>query len=146
MRLTRQTNYALRIMMYCAANPRDRSRIPDIAKAYNLSEPFLFKVLQPLVERGLIETTRGRSGGISLARPADRISILEVVRASEGGFALAECFEDENSDCPLIDHCGLNSVLRKALNAFFDVLAASSIADLVADRPDIKALFNLQPA
>jgi Rrf2 family transcriptional regulator, iron-responsive regulator len=146
MRLTRQTNYALRILMYCGANPNQRSRIPEIAKAYNLSEPFLFKILQPLVESGLVETTRGRSGGISLARPAAKISILDVVKVTEGSFAMAECFEDDHSDCPLVDQCGLNSVLRDALNAFFAVLAERSIADLVAARPDMASLFSLEPA
>ncbi|GIL03370.1 MAG: Rrf2 family transcriptional regulator [Alphaproteobacteria bacterium] len=143
MRLTRQTNYALRILMYCGANP-GRSRIPDIARAYGLSEAFLFKVLQPLVEYGLITTTRGRSGGIALARPAGQISILDVVKVTEGSFAMAECFEDEHADCPLIDHCGLNSVLRDALNAFFTVLAERNIADLVASRPDLAAVLSLE--
>lgn len=146
MRLTRQTNYAIRIMMYCGANIGERSRIPDIARAYNLSEPFLFKILQPLVEAGLIETTRGRSGGICLARPPEQISILDVVKASEGSFAMAECFEDEHADCPLVDQCGVNSVLREALNAFFAVLARHTIADVVAARPDLAELFKLDPA
>ena len=70
MRLTKQTNYAFRILMYCAANGGQLSRVAEIAKAYTVSEPFLFKILQPLTEGGLIETVRGRNGGIRLARPA----------------------------------------------------------------------------
>jgi Rrf2 family iron-responsive transcriptional regulator len=50
MRLTRQTNYAIRILMYCAANDGRLSRIPEIAAAYSVSELFLFMILQPLVE------------------------------------------------------------------------------------------------
>ena len=49
MRLTRQTNYAIRMMMYCAANPAELSRVPEIARAYGVSELFLFKILHPLV-------------------------------------------------------------------------------------------------
>lgn len=146
MRLTRQTNYALRIMMYCAADPRQRSRIRDIAAAYTLSEPFLFKILQPLVEARLLETVRGRSGGISLARPASEITVLDVVKVTEGGFAMAECFEDDHTDCPLVDQCALNSVLREALGAFFSVLASHTIADLIAERPQIAALLHLEVA
>ena len=67
MRLTRQTNYAMRILMYCAANDGRLSRIPEIAAAYSVSELFLFKILQPLVENGLVETVRGRNGGVRLA-------------------------------------------------------------------------------
>ncbi|HAO2891974.1 TPA: iron-responsive transcriptional regulator RirA, partial [Escherichia coli] len=63
MRLTRQTNYAIRILMYCAANDGNLSRIAEIAHAYTVSELFLFKILQPLVENGFIETVRGRNGG-----------------------------------------------------------------------------------
>ena len=71
MRLTRQTNYAMRILMYCAANEDRFSRIPDIPNAYTVSELFLFKILLPLVEAGLVETVRGRNGGVRLGRPAD---------------------------------------------------------------------------
>ena len=56
MRLTRQTNYAVRILMYCAANTGQLSRTSDIAKAYSVSELFLFKILQPLTKAGLVET------------------------------------------------------------------------------------------
>ena len=59
MRLTKQTNYAFRILMYCSANGGQLSRVAEIAKAYGVSEPFLFKILQPLNEGGLIETVRG---------------------------------------------------------------------------------------
>ena len=78
MRLTRQTNYAMRILMYCAANDGRLSRIPEIATAYSVSELFLFKILQPLVEAGLVETVRGRNGGVRLGRPADKITLFDV--------------------------------------------------------------------
>lgn len=54
MRLTRQTNYAVRMLMYCAADSENLSRIPDIAKAYSVSELFLFKILQPLAKAGIM--------------------------------------------------------------------------------------------
>lgn len=147
MRLTRQTNYAFRMLMYCAANGAQRSRVPDIAKAYGVSELFLFKILQPLVEAGIIETARGRNGGISLGRPADRITLLDVVQVTEDGFAMAECFETDAAECPLIDACALNSALRKALNAFFDVLAAHTIADLVRNRKRFESMIGIvEPA
>jgi len=144
MRLTRQTNYAFRILMYCAANPGQRSRVPEIARAYGVSELFLFKILQPLVEGGLIETVRGRNGGISLGKPAEKITLLEVVRLTEDSFAMAECFENEAAECPLIDSCALNSALRDALNAFFGVLAGKTIADLVRNRAPFRDFFTLE--
>lgn len=143
MRLTRQTNYAIRILMYCAANDGRLSRIGDIASAYSLSELFLFKILQPLVENGLIETVRGRNGGVRLAKPANAITLFDVVRVTEDSFAMAECFENDEADCPLIDSCGLNEALRTALNAFFEVLAGYTIADLVAAKPDMRGRLGI---
>jgi len=143
MRLTRQTNYAIRMLMYCAANDGKLSRVPEIARAYGVSELFLFKILQPLVENGLVETVRGRNGGVRLGRAAKDISLFDVVRVTEENFAMAECFENDATECPLVDSCGLNSALREALNAFFGVLMKYSIADLVKARPNVRVLLGL---
>lgn len=143
MRLTKQTNYAIRMLMYCAANGEKLSRIPEIAKAYGVSELFLFKILQPLNKAGLVETVRGRNGGVRLPRPADKINLFDVVRVTEENFAMAECFETGEVDCPLVDSCGLNAALRKALNAFFEVLQQYTIDDLVKARPQINFLLGL---
>ncbi|ANG97367.1 iron-responsive transcriptional regulator RirA [Brucella pseudogrignonensis] len=143
MRLTRQTNYAIRMLMYCAANDGKLSRVPEIARAYGVSELFLFKILQPLVENGLVETVRGRNGGVRLGRAAKDISLFDVVRVTEENFAMAECFENDATECPLVDSCGLNSALREALNAFFGVLMKYSISDLVKARPNVRVLLGL---
>lgn len=143
MRLTRQTNYAIRILMYCGANQGNLSRIPEIASAYGLSELFLFKILQPLVEHKLVETVRGRNGGVKLGRPADQITLFDVVRVTEDNFAMAECFETDSADCPLVDSCALNEALRKALGAFFDVLSGYTIDDLVKSKPEMRSLLNI---
>jgi len=146
MRLTKQTNYAIRMLMYCAANDGKLSRIPEIARAYGVSELFLFKILQPLNKAGLVETVRGRNGGVRLPRPADQITLFDIVKVTEDSFAMAECFEAGEIDCPLVDSCGLNAALRKALNAFFEVLQQYTIDDLVKARPQINFLLGLEPA
>ena len=143
MRLTRQTNYAIRILMYCAANEGRLSRIPEIAAAYTVSELFLFKILQPLVEHGLVETVRGRNGGVRLGKPAAEINLFDVVRVTEENFAMAECFENDATECPLVDSCALNTALREALNAFFGVLERYTIEDLVKARPNVRALLGI---
>ncbi len=143
MRLTRQTNYAIRILMYCATNEGQLSRIPEIASAYTVSELFLFKILQPLVENGLVETVRGRNGGVRLGKPADEISLFDVVRVTEDNFSMAECFDSDTADCPLIDSCGLNAALREALGAFFTVLQRHTIADLIAARPNMREALGI---
>ncbi|KAJ0338740.1 hypothetical protein COL154_014246 [Colletotrichum chrysophilum] len=139
------------ILMYCAANQDRLRRIPEIAAAYSVSELFLFRILQPLVENGPVETVRGRNGGVKLGKPADEISLFDVVRVTEESFAMAECFESD-TECPLVDSCALNSALREALNGFFVVLGRHTIADLVAERPNMRGLLgivqleNRQPA
>jgi Rrf2 family iron-responsive transcriptional regulator len=146
MRLTRQTNYAIRTLIYCASNGARLSRVGEIAAAYSASEMFLFKILQPLVEAGIVETVRGRNGGIRLARPADKISLREVVEVSEESFVLAECFEAGPVNCPLIESCALNEALRKALTAFLDALGEYTIADLVADKTFVRGQLGLSEA
>jgi Rrf2 family protein len=143
MRLTKQTNYAIRILMYCAANDGKLSQIPEIATAYNLSEAFLFKILKPIVKHGFAESIRGRNGGIRLAKPASDIKLSDVVRITEDNFAMADCFESDGTDCPLIDHCGLNSALREALNAFFAVLDKYTIQDIASSNSRIDELLGL---
>src|SRR3954469_14569868 len=122
MRLTRQSSYAIRTLIYCAVNAPGLSRIADIAKAHSISELFLFKLIKPLVEGGLIETVRGRKGGIRLGRPAAEITLLGTVKLTEESFALAECCEGTDIHCPLAGACDLNGALHEALTAFFDVL------------------------
>ena len=143
MRLTRQTNHAIRMLMYCAVNNHRLSRVGEIATAYSVSELFLFKILQPLVEAKLVETVRGRNGGVRLGRPADQITLFDVVRVTEESFAMAECFENDAAECPLIDSCALNSALREALNAFFEVLARHTIAGLIENRTDMRGLLGI---
>lgn len=143
MRLTRQTNYAIRILMYCAANNDRLSRIPEIASAYGVSELFLFKILQPLVENGLVETVRGRNGGVRLGRPADNITLFDVVRVTEENFAMAECFENDATECPLVDSCSLNAALREALGAFFEVLQRHTIGELVRAKTNVRSLLGI---
>ncbi len=143
MRLTRQSNYAIRTLMYCAVNEGGLSRIGDIARAHAISELFLFKLIKPLVEAGLIVTVRGRKGGIRLGRPASEITLLDTIKLTEENFAMAECFEG-GSDCPLLDNCDLNGALREALGAFFDVLDGYTIADLAGKRRMLRQKLGLE--
>ncbi len=143
MRLTRQSSYAIRTLIYCAINAPDLSRIADIARAHAISELFLFKLIKPLVEGGLIETVRGRKGGIRLGRPAGEITLLDAVKLTEENFALAECFEGSDVHCPLADSCDLSGALHEALRAFFDVLDSYTIADLADRRTSLRRRLGL---
>ncbi len=132
MRLTQQTSYSIQTLMYCAINRAGPSRIRDIAKAYRISELHLFKIMHVLVESNLVETLRGRNGGIRLARPADKITLADVVRASEGSLDLNDCMSERGHVCAVGPNCGLGGALSTALGAFFTVLDKYTIADMVA--------------
>ena len=145
MRLTKQSSYAVRTLIYCAVNAPALSRVGDIAKAYGISEMFLFKLIKPLVDNGLLESVRGRRGGLKLGRPAATITLLDAIRVTEESFALAECFEDDGEvACPLHLGCDLSSALREALQAFFGVLDGYTIADLADRRGQLRQRLGLQ--
>lgn len=143
MRLTRQSSYAIRTLVYCAVNSPGLSRVADIAKAHAISELFLFKLIKPLVEHGLLETVRGRKGGLRLGRPANKITLLDTVKLTEDSFAMAECFEGSDVLCPLVDNCDVNGALREALGAFFNVLDSYTIADLSDKRRSLRQRLGL---
>ena len=144
MKLTRQSNYAIRALIYCAVNEPGLSRVTDIAKAHGISELFLFKLIKPLVENGLLKTVRGRHGGIKLGRPASEITLLDTIRLTEESFAMAECFEGGDIACPLVDNCDVNSALREALGAFFEVLDSKTIADLAGKRRSLRERLGMK--
>lgn len=146
MKLTKQANYALRTLVYCATNPARQSRVSEIANAYGISELSLFKFIKPLVDNQLLESVRGRNGGIRLGRNAEDISMLEVIKMTEENFMLAECFGNTKTDCPLLGNCEINTALTEALNAFMNVLSRYTIADLSKQQDLLRTLLKLDDA
>ncbi|EFL88618.1 Rrf2 family transcriptional regulator [Ahrensia sp. R2A130] len=142
MQITKQTNYALRMLMYCAAH-EGSVRLSDVATFYGLSQSFMHKVLQTTSKAGFVKTMRGRSGGLMLARPPEEITVGEVVRAVEDRFEMAECFR-EDTTCPLEQSCGLNGAFHEALDAFLTVLDKHTIADITNERANINVLATLE--
>ena len=133
MRLTTFTDYALRVLLYVATAPEGRATIAGIAKKYGVSENHVVKVVHLLGKEGLLLNTRGRGGGVSLARPAADINIGHVVRVTEEPSVLVECF-DPSGKCAISSACRLAGVLAKAHAAFYEVLDGFTLADLV-ERP-----------
>jgi Rrf2 family nitric oxide-sensitive transcriptional repressor len=134
MQLTRFSDYGLRLMMMAAANSGRRITIEETAKAYDISRAHLMKVAQLLVREGFLKATRGRSGGLTLARPPETITIGALVRATETDFAIVECMGPGNQ-CRITPGCRLRGVLGKALGAFLEVLDGHTLAEL-ALRPE----------
>lgn len=143
MRLSKQTNYAVRTLIYCAVNGPELSRVPQIAKAFGISDMFLFKIILPLTREGLIQTVRGRRGGIRLGRAAEAIRLIDVMRLTEDGFELSECQGHEREDCPFRHACPYTDVLDRALGAFISVIEHYSIADLAHRSPSLHGALGI---
>lgn len=122
MRLTSYTDYALRTLMYLAANRDQLVTIQDIADAHGIAKNHLTKVVHQLGLLGVIETVRGRNGGLKLGREPKDINIGEVVRHTETDFFMAECFDAEMQGCVYSASCALKGVLGRATTAFLEVL------------------------
>lgn len=143
MRLTIRTNLAMRVLMACAVNDDHMVRRAGIAQATNASENHLAQVVHMLSTAGFIKTTRGRAGGLSLARPASAIAIGDVFREFEASVPFAECFDGAENTCPLKDACRLRIALGAALDAFYGVLDDMTLADLIADNSGLDALLAM---
>jgi Rrf2 family transcriptional regulator, nitric oxide-sensitive transcriptional repressor len=145
MRLTAFSDYALRTLMYLAAQPPGaQARIADIAAAYGISETHLTKVVQMLAQGGEVAALRGRKGGLRLGRPTAEINIGAVIRRTELDLALVECFG--SGDCRIAPACTLRHVLHEALDAFFAVLDRYSLADLMGRQREIGVLLGIAMA
>lgn len=142
MRLNVQTDYALRLLMHLAVNNGALVTIAEIAKRYRISRNHLMKVAYILGREGFIETVRGRSGGLRLARPAQDICVGAVVRRMEGDFALVECFQDGKSECLITPACKLKGVMHEAMATFLAVLDQYTIHNLTMRNPDLKILLG----
>lgn len=131
MRLADYTDYTLRVLMYCAANPDRLVTIAEIADDHAVSKNHLMKIVNDLARQGVLETTRGRGGGLRLLKPAEEICIGDVVRAAETDFRLVECFDDETNTCTMTASCRMKHLLQGAMAAYFRVLDGATLADLV---------------
>lgn len=127
------TDYSLRVLMFAALPGNERFSLDAVSSSYGISRDHVAKVVQHLVRCGYLTSQRGRGGGIALARPAEEIRIGAVVRETEGGAPLLECFHLPTNSCRLIGRCRLQGVMKKALDAFFTELDQTTLADLVAN-------------
>jgi Rrf2 family protein len=135
MRLTKQTSYALRILLHCAIRPDAQLKAADIAKAYNITEFNVLKIIPLLVHGGFVKTMRGRRGGLRLARPPADIRIGDVVRLTEETRIQADCFGQFHDECLIQTASPINRILDSALGAFIEVLDQHTLQDLVSARP-----------
>jgi Rrf2 family nitric oxide-sensitive transcriptional repressor len=139
MRLTRYTDYAMRVLLKLGAEPDRLFSIAEVATAYQISQNHLMKITNDLVNAGYLRSVRGRNGGIALARPPAQINVGAVIRHTEMEFDLVDC-----AHCVIAPACGLTEALNKAVAAFLAVLDGYTLADLLGRKEMIGMLLAAQ--
>lgn len=134
MRLTQYSNFTLRTLQLVALRAPAIVTVEDVARAHRISKAHLVKVAAELARRGYVESIRGRRGGMRLARPADSITVGEIVRWTEAPLELVECFNPDTNSCVLLGACHLSRGLQRALRSFLSVLDDLTIADIAYNK------------
>jgi Rrf2 family nitric oxide-sensitive transcriptional repressor len=145
MRITKRTNIAIRLLMFCGANEGRLVTKSEIAERCNTSESHLAQIINKLGQLGFLHTQRGRSGGVTLGRPMSEIRVGEVFRRLEENTPVAECFADVDNTCPLTEACRLRVALVDAVEAFYAHLDEVTLDALVCDNEALFTIFSAAP-
>lgn len=140
MQLTIFTDYGLRTLIYVAADPERRCSVREVAEHYGISRNHLVKVVHHLALRGYLDSSKGKGGGIQLAKAPETLKIGDVVRDLEPNMQMAECFNRETNSCRISSNCQLKHYLMEATNAFIATLNRYTLADAVQDKSLFSAL------
>ncbi|BBG00919.1 MULTISPECIES: RrF2 family transcriptional regulator [Pseudonocardia] len=142
MRHTSHADFALRVLLYLRVAPGRRGSVGEMSAAHRVSRNHLDKVVQRLAGAGLVETSRGRGGGVRLVRDPATITVGEVMRTMENDFAVVECLGPARY-CRIAGVCGARNVFAQALDAYFEVLDASSIEDIAGNDQGLRGALGM---
>lgn len=145
--ISRSSEYAIRALTYLAQNREGFRLAKDMAESLGIPAPFLGKVLQPLVSRGVLQSQRGRNGGFRLARGPEEITLFQVVDAQEHLGGVRQCFLGQ-AECTDERACPLHDYWKAASGAFLSRMVDTTLADLLrfcAERPHSGYPLPLQP-
>ena len=143
MRLTLHTDYALRVLLYAGLKRGQLCTIPELVRHFDISRGHVMKVVHRLALKGYLQTTRGKNGGLRLARAASDIGVGAVVREMEPELGVLGCLQDEPGYCRIEECCGLRRALRDATAAFLATLDRYTIADLLEPRRRLVRLLDI---
>jgi len=143
MRLTKFSDYSLRVLIYLAVHADRPVSIGEVSRAYRVSPHILVKVVQMLVADGVVTSVRGRHGGIRLNRAPADVNVGALVRRTETTWDLVECFDPKTNTCPIAPACGLKGALTRAQRAFLGVLDDHTLADFLPRAPVLKQLLRV---
>lgn len=134
--ISQKAKYALKAMIHLAQRPAGKPvLIAVLAKEERLPQKFLERILLDLKTHGLLESRKGKGGGYLLARPADKISLGDVLRLMDGPLALVSCVSKTAyrrcRDCPSEEHCYLRPIMKEVRDSIARILDGTSLADAV---------------
>lgn len=133
MQITRQADYALRAMLFLAKNPtNERASTSHIAEIQQIPPSFLAKIISQLSIAGLIHTSRGARGGVSLARSVEDISVLDVIEAIDGPISLNDCSHSKDG-CPFGEECPLQPIWCEAQSDLVNKLHDTKFSQLISE-------------
>lgn len=141
MKLTRFTDYSLRVLMRLGLQDNGRVTIREISESYGISRNHLMKVVSLLTRMGYLDARRGPGGGISLARPPGDICLANVIIDMEDDLNMVECF-CASGTCVITPVCELKSLLNKALTAYLDTLKNYTLADLLKHKNELNEILE----
>ena len=140
MRLSLQTDYALRTLMYLAAR-EERATVDSVATFYGISAAHVARVVNLLARLGYVRSIRGIGGGIELARRPEAVPLGDVILAFEGNMHLLECVSAENV-CVIESFCRLKKVLAEAERLQLEYLKSQTLADVLPTRRQLARVTN----
>jgi Rrf2 family protein len=139
MRLSKRSEYALRALMDLASRPPGEPiPLKELAAANNLPTKFLEQIFSQLRNSGIVHSQPGARGGYLLGRPADAITLGEVIRTLDGTIAPVSCLSQiayERCSCPDESSCMLRAAMAHVRQAIVDVVDSMTLADSVRARP-----------
>lgn len=145
LQVSRRIDYGLRAMIYLASVAAG-SIVPfrEIARAMDVPQDFLAKILKTLVNGGLVQSVRGARGGYRIARPAREISFLDVIEAIEGPVRLNVCLSEAGKEsCGLSPSCTMYSIWQQGQERMLEVYRSARL-DHLAMKPDGQPLSTLR--
>jgi FeS assembly SUF system regulator len=140
-RLTRQADYGIVLMTCFAGHPECPLRnARDLAAETNLPLPTVSKVLKVLAREGLLDSHRGVKGGYRLARPAEEITVAQIITAVDGPIAVTECLDPSSADCDIESVCPCRTPWQRINDAVREALAAIPLSEMGSSFPHPTAL------
>ncbi|MDK2565032.1 Rrf2 family transcriptional regulator [Romboutsia sedimentorum] len=131
MNLSKFTDYSFRILIYLGNHPNELFTVDELSSCLGLSSHHIKKIIYKLSKNDLIDSTKGRNGGIKLVKDPRNINLGDILEITEDNLNIVECFSDSSNSCNLTCNCNLKPILYDALNSFKLKLSEYTLYDIL---------------